>query len=555
MMQKSIILVLAFLLSLSEIYSQSVSYDNAVVSSANELASEVGIKILKSGGNAIDAAVGTAFALAVVYPQAGNIGGGGFIVLRKDKGFETSIDFRETAPSQSFKNMYLDKDRNVIPELSTTGQLASGVPGSVAGLLFALEKYGTKSREEILSYAIELAEKGFHINQELANSFNNHRSDFNQFTGSSKIFGKKHKANDLLIQIDLANTLKEISANGRDGFYKGTVADKVVAEMKNGNGIISYSDLESYKPVERKVIRGTYRGYDIITMGSPSSGGTCLIYLLNILENFDLKSLGRASVPFVNVLAEAMKRVYSDRSEFMGDKDFYNMPVDELISKSYAKERFRDFRLNEIIPSIEIKPGNADRESPQTTHLSVADSKGNMVSLTTTLNDVFGSKVVVDGAGFILNNEMDDFSVKPGVPNIYGLVGNEANAIEPGKRMLSSMTPTIILKNSKPFLVIGSPGGGKIITAVLQSIINVIDFDMPLDDAVNAPRFHHQWLPDLLQIENSYASNVQVRELKEIGYSVKIIPDFARVEAIKYNPDGTLTGHSDRRGSGKAVGF
>lgn len=555
MMQKSIILVLAFLLSLSEIYSQSVSYDNAVVSSANELASEVGIKILKSGGNAIDAAVGTAFALAVVYPQAGNIGGGGFIVLRTDKGFETSIDFRETAPSQSFKNMYLDKDGNVIQELSTTGQLASGIPGSVAGLLFALDKYGTKSREEVLSYAIELAEKGFHINQELANSFNNHRSDFNQFTGSSKIFGKKHKANDLLIQIDLANTLKEISANGRDGFYKGTVADKVVAEMKNGNGIISYSDLESYKPVERKVIRGTYRGYDIITMGSPSSGGTCLIYLLNILENFDLKSLGRASVPFVNVLAEAMKRVYSDRSEFMGDKDFYNMPVDELISKSYAKERFRDFRLNEIIPSIEIKPGNADRESPQTTHLSVADSKGNMVSLTTTLNDVFGSKVVVDGAGFILNNEMDDFSVKPGVPNIYGLVGNEANAIEPGKRMLSSMTPTIILKNSKPFLVIGSPGGGKIITAVLQSIINVIDFDMPLDDAVNAPRFHHQWLPDLLQIENSYASNVQVRELKEIGYSVKIIPDFARVEAIKYNPDGTLTGHSDRRGSGKAVGF
>ena len=250
-----------------------------------------------------------------------------------------------------------------------------------------------------------------------------------------------------------------------------------------------------------------------------------------------------------------MKRVYSDRSEFMGDKDFYNMPVDKLISKSYAKERFSNFTLGETIPSDGIKPGNADKESPQTTHLSVADSKGNMVSLTTTLNDVFGSKVVVDGAGFLLNNEMDDFSVKPGVPNIYGLVGNEANAIAPGKRMLSSMTPAIILKDNKPFLVIGSPGGGKIITAVLQSVINIIDFEMSAEDAVDAPRFHHQWLPDLLQLENSYASNMQIRELKEIGYSIKIISDFARVEAIKYNPDGTLSGHSDRRGSGKALGF
>jgi len=551
---KNAILIL-FLLSNAIAYSQNIPYENAVVSSANELASEVGIKILKSGGNAIDAAVGTAFALAVVYPQAGNLGGGGFIVLHTEKGFETSIDFRETAPLLSSKNMYLDNNGNVISELSTTGQLASGIPGSVAGLLFALEKYGTKSREEILSYAIDLAEKGFHINKELAHSFNYHRSDFNQFVSSSKVFGKKFSEGILFVQTDLANTLKEISAKGRDGFYKGTVADKIVAEMKNGNGIISLSDLENYKPVERNVIKGTYRGYDIITMGSPSSGGTCLIYLLNILENFDLKSLGKGSFHFVNILAEAMKRVYSDRSEFMGDKDFYNMPVDKLISKSYAWERFENFKLGESISSTEIKPGNADKESPQTTHLSAADAKGNMVSLTTTLNDVFGSKVVVDGAGFLLNNEMDDFSVKPGVPNIYGLVGNEANSIQPGKRMLSSMTPTIILKDNKPFLVIGSPGGGKIITAVLQSIINVIDFDMSVENAVDAPRFHHQWLPDLLQLENSYASNMVIRELKEIGYTVKIISDFARVEAIKFNPDGTLTGHSDRRGSGKALGF
>jgi gamma-glutamyltranspeptidase/glutathione hydrolase len=548
-------LISVLVLSFSSAYSQNIPYENAVVSSANELASEVGIKILKSGGNAIDAAVGTAFALAVVYPQAGNLGGGGFIVLRSEKGFETSIDFRETAPLLASKNMYLDNNGNVIEDLSTTGQLAAGVPGSVAGLLYALEKYGSKSREEILSYSIELAEKGFYINQELANSINFHRSDFNQFTSSFKIFGRKFKNGDLFKQIDLANTLKEISAYGRDGFYKGIVADKIVAEMKNGNGIISLSDLENYKPVERKVIKGTYRGYDIITMGSPSSGGTCLIYLLNILESFDLKSLGKGSIPFVNILAEAMKRVYSDRSEFMGDKDFYNMPVDKLISKSYAKERFENFRLNETIPSSEIKPGNADKESPQTTHLSVADSKGNMVSLTTTLNDVFGSKVVVDGAGFLLNNEMDDFSVKPGVPNIYGLVGNEANAIAPGKRMLSSMTPTIVLKEGKPFLVIGSPGGGKIITAVLQSIINIIDFDMSVENAVDATRFHHQWLPDVLQLENGYASKIEIRELNEMGYEVKIISDFARVEAIMYNPDGSLSGHSDRRGSGKALGF
>jgi len=432
--------------------------------------------------------------------------------------------------------MYLDYNGNVIPELSTTGHLASGIPGSVAGLLYALEKYGTKSREEILSYSIELAEKGFHINKELAHSINNHRSDFKSFSGSSKIFGKKFSANDLFIQTDLANTLKEISSKGRDGFYKGVAADMIVSEMSKGNGIISLQDLENYKPVERNVIKGTYRGYDIVTMGSPSSGGTCLIYLLNIL-------------------AEAMKRVYADRSEFMGDKDFYNMPVEQLISKSYAKSRFVNFKLGSLILSNDIKPGSPNKESPQTTHLSVADSKGNMVSLTTTLNDIFGSKVVVDGAGFLLNNEMDDFSVKPGVPNIYGLIGNEANAIQPGKRMLSSMTPTIILKDKKPFLVIGSPGGGKIITAVLQSILNIIDFDMSVEDAVDAPRLHHQWLPDLLQLENSYTNNSEIKKLKDIGYSIKIVSDFARVEAIKYNSDGTLTGHSDRRGSGKALGF
>ncbi len=547
--------IIIFLLTFSSLYSQNIYYKNAVVSSANEIASEVGISILKQGGNAIDAAVGVAFALAVVYPQAGNIGGGGFLVLRSSEGYETSIDFRETAPRLSSKNMYLDNEGNVIAELSTLGHLASGVPGSVAGLLYALEKYGTMPREKVLSYAINLAEKGFKINYDLANSINNNRNDFDKFEGSSKIFGKKFRQNELFIQNDLANTLKEISIKGRDGFYKGPVADMIVAEMLRGKGIITHEDLANYKPVERKVIKGKYKDYEIITMGPPSSGGICVIYMLNIVENYNLKSIGRASIDYINLLAETMKRVYADRSEFMGDLDFYKVPVDVLISKSYAKTRFEDIKFGEVTSSEKIKPGNISKESTQTTHLSVADSKGNMVSLTTTLNDTYGNKVVVDGAGFLLNNEMDDFSVKPGVPNIFGLVGNEANAIEPGKRMLSSMTPTLILKDSKPFMVVGSPGGGKIITSVLQTILNVIEFGMDIQDAVDAPRFHHQWLPDLLQVEKTLLSRNKMKKLSELGYDLKTVSDFGRVEAIIFNQDGTLSGHSDKRGSGKALGY
>ncbi len=548
-------IIIIFLLTVSSLYSQNDYYKNAVVSSANEIASEVGISILRQGGNAVDAAVGVAFALAVVYPQAGNIGGGGFLVLRSADGYETSIDFRETAPRLSSKNMYLDNVGNVIADLSTLGHLASGVPGSVAGLLYALEKYGTMPREKILSYAIELAEKGFIINKELANSINSRREDFEKFEGTSKIFGKKFHQNELFIQTDLANTLKEISLKGRDGFYKGMVADLIVAEMQKGKGIITHEDLANYKPVERKVIKGKYKEYEIITMGPPSSGGICLIYLLNILENFNLKSHGKTSIEYINLLSEAMKLVYADRSEYMGDMDFYEVPVDVLISKSYAKTRISDFKFGEVIPSDKIKPGYINSESPQTTHLSVADSKGNMVSLTTTLNDTYGSKVVVEGAGFLLNNEMDDFSVKPGVPNIFGLVGNEANAIEPGKRMLSSMTPVLLLKDSKPFMVVGSPGGGKIITSVLQTILNVIDFNLNIRDAVDSPRFHHQWLPDLLQVEKALLSRNKIKKLSELGYGIKIVSDFGRVEAIVFNQDGTLSGHSDIRGNGMAVGY
>ncbi len=548
-------LLILFVLVSSPVFAQQVRYNNAVVSSANELASKVGIDIIKKGGNAVDAAVGTAFALAVVYPQAGNIGGGGFLVFRSSKGVETSIDFRETAPELAFRDMYLDKEGNVINNLSTIGHLASGVPGSVAGLLYALEKYGTLPRQDVLSYAIDLAENGFTINNELARSINNHSSDFARFEGSSKIFGRNFSAGELFKQPELAETLKEISGKGRDGFYKGDVARKIIDEMKRGGGLISYDDLLNYKPVERKVLKGKYRDYDIITMGPPSSGGICLLYILNILENYNLGSYVRNSVEYINLLAEAMKLAYADRSEYMGDADFYKVPVDKLISKSYAHERFSGFEQGKVIPSGNIKPGIINRESPQTTHLSVADSKGNMVSLTTTLNDSFGNCVVVKGAGFLLNNEMDDFSVKPGVPNIFGLVGNEANSITPGKRMLSSMTPCIILKNSKPFMVIGSPGGGKIITSVLQSFLNVVDFGLNIEDAVDSPRFHHQWLPDLLQYEKSLLSRNKIKKLSGMGYETKSVSEFGRVEVIIYNQDGTLSGHSDSRGSGKAVGY
>lgn len=518
------------------------------VVSANQLASEVGASILKSGGNAVDAIVGTAFALAVVYPQAGNIGGGGFMVARLEDGREVSVDFRETAPGLSRKDMYLDTNGSVIENLSTDGHLASGVPGSVDGLLYILDKYGTMKRQDVLEYAVSLAENGFRINGELAYALNEYSSDFMKYSVEPGVFSGRYSEGDLLVQKELANTLRIVSEKGRDGFYKGETADRIVAEMKRGYGIITYEDLANYKCRERNVIKGTYRGFDIITMGPPSSGGICLIYLLNILERYNLNELVFGSAAYINLLAEAMKVVYADRSEHMGDMDFYKVPLKTLISKEYAQERMMGFVTGSVRQSV--KPGSINYESTQTTHISAADSRGNLVSLTTTLNDVFGSKVVVGGAGFIMNNEMDDFSVKPGVPNIFGLVGNEANAIAPGKRMLSSMTPAVIMKDGKPFLVIGSPGGGKIITSVLQSILNIIDFGMTIGEAIDSPRIHHQWLPDAIQFEKNSLDKKIINQLKNMGYEMKSVGSFGRVEGILFDEDGNMTGHSDRRGSG-----
>jgi gamma-glutamyltranspeptidase / glutathione hydrolase len=547
------LLIIFLLLSFTAVYPQN--YRNGCVSSADELASEVGIKIMKDGGNAVDAAVGVGFALAVVYPQAGNIGGGGFMVIHFTGGKNTSIDYREKAPYLAGRDMYLDANGNVLEDLSTTGHLAVGVPGSVAGMLLALEKYGTMTRVDVMKYAIDLAENGFRLHPELASSLNSNRGEFSKFTGSSNIFGKKFKAGELFVQKDLAGTLKSIRDYGRDGFYKGRVADLFISEMKRGNGIITYSDLENYNVIERDVLKGTYKGYDLISMGPPASGGICLLYLLNIIENYDLQSSGFGTAGVIHLMAEAMRRVFADRSEFMGDADFVTVPADILTSKIYSKRRFKDFDEYHASKSDNIKHGDAYYRHMETTHYSVADRWGNCVAVTTTLNDNFGSKLVVEGAGFLLNDEMDDFSSKPGAPNMYGLLGSEANSIAPDKRMLSSMTPTIIFKDSKPFMVLGSPGGGRIITAVFQTVVNVIDFNMSLKDAIDAPRFHHQWYPDEIQVESGLLDKNTREQLIRLGHIIKDIHNFGKIDAIQFLEDGSMTGYSDSRGYGKALGY
>lgn len=544
-------------------FRSDVSGTSGMVVSASKYASQVGIDILKSGGNAVDAAVAIGFALAVTYPQAGNLGGGGFMVI-KIKDTVTAIDYREKAPAGSTRNMFLNDKGEFLPDKSQVGHLSAGVPGSVAGMLYALEKYGTKKREEIIAPSIKLAEDGFEMEQELASSLNGEYELFKQFPSTKKVFtknGLNYTGGELFIQKDLANTLKLISIHGRDGFYSGVTAELIVKEMQRGGGIITSEDLKNYNPVERTPIHINYKGYDVYSMSPPSSGGIALAQLLNMAEyeqipdRNDVYNGIKDHSNYLHNIIESMKRVYADRSEHLGDPDFWKVPVNELISKDYAKKR-RNEISNNSTPSGEIKPGVFINESDQTTHYSVIDKDGNMVSVTTTLNNTYGSGVVVDGAGFLLNDEMDDFASKPGEPNMFGLVGNEANAIEPGKRMLSSMTPTIILKDGSPFMVVGSPGGGRIITSVFTTIINVIDFKMPLDSAIDKPRFHHQWLPEYLQYEAGAIDEEVLAKLQEKGHQVKQISDYGRVEAILVDwKNHTYYGHSDRRGYGAAIGY
>ncbi len=544
-------------------FKSDVSGRNGMVSSASKLASQVGIDILQKGGNAVDAAVAMGFTLAVTYPQAGNIGGGGFMVIKtKDK--ITTIDYREKAPAGSTRNMFLNDKGEFLPDKSQVGHLSAGVPGSVAGLLYALEKYGSMSREDVLAPSIKLADYGFEIEDRLAESLNSNFDLFKKFPSSRKVFtkgGLNYSVSEKFIQKDLASTLKLISIHGRDGFYSGITADLIAREMQQAGGIISKEDLMNYQPVERNPVHTNYKGYDVYSMAPPSSGGIALIQLLNMVENEPIPD--RSSVyygikdcsNYLNVVIESMKRVYADRSEHLGDPDFWKVPTNELISKNYSKDRRKEIGDNST-PSNEIKPGVFTKESDQTTHYSIIDKDGNMVSVTTTLNNTYGSGVVVDGAGFLLNDEMDDFASKPGEPNMYGLIGSEANAIEPGKRMLSSMTPTIILKDGNPFMVVGSPGGGRIITSVFETIVNVIDFHMALDSAIDKPRFHHQWQPEYLQYESGAIDNEVMAKLIEKGHQTKQVPDYGRIEAILIDWNNKVYyGHSDRRGYGAAIGY
>ncbi len=529
-----------------------------MVVSADSLATEVGLNILRAGGNAIDAAVGVGFALSVTYPVAGNLGGGGFMVIRKANGEEFTLDYREKAPNLAKRDMYLNSEGEFIDSLAQEGILASGVPGSVSGMLFALENHGTMSRKNVILPAFKIAEEGFLLSEATANSFNRYRNSFLKFPSTTKYFTKDSSLfgkGDLFVQKDLAATLQRIIENGSDGFYKGTTAYLIVEQTKKMDGIISHKDLANYNTVVRDVVRGKYRDYQIISMPPPSSGGIALVELLNILENIDIKSLGHNSVKYVHYLTEAMRRVYADRSKYLGDPDFFPVPVDSLLSKKYAHRLFSQI-TNSASNSVDVTPGlEKGIESLETTHYSIIDKWGNAVSVTTTINSGYGSKVVVDGAGFFLNNEMDDFSAKPGVPNQFGLLGSEANSIEPGKRMLSSMTPTIVLKDDKPVLIVGSPGGSTIITAVLQVVLNVLDFDMEVKDAVNAPRIHHQWYPDQVSLEEGVLDPLGTLELMNIGHKVKDIPYLGLIEAIKIDPEtGKVSGATDRRGFGLAKG-
>lgn len=524
-----------------------------LVVSSHELASQIGKEVLDKGGNAIDAAVAVGYALAVVHPAAGNIGGGGFAVIHLANGENITLDFREMAPLKASKNMYLDEKGEVIKDASTIGYLAAGVPGTVKGMSAMLDRYGTMKLSDLIQPAIKLAEKGFLINDRQEQTMLGSKDIFKKFPSSSKYFLKKdgntYKSGDLFVQKDLAQTLKLIAKEGPDAFYKGKIADLIAADMAKQGGIITKEDLAAYEAIWRKPIEGTYRGYNIISMPPPSSGGTHIVQILNVMENANIENLGFASSKTLHIMAEAMRQAYADRSEYMGDPDFVKIPLNKLISKEYAKAIYAKIPANKALPSSKIKAGLGQiHEGDNTTHYSVLDGKGNAVSITYTINNYYGSGAAVDGAGFLLNDEMDDFSIKSGVPNLYGLIGGEANAIEPKKRPLSSMSPTIVLKNGKVFMVVGSPGGSRIITTTLQVISNVIDHKMDISTAVYSPRFHMQWLPDELRTEPfGIVKDVQ-NNLEKMGYKITKEPYMGDVNAILVDPEtGKITGSTDPR--------
>ena len=529
---------------------------NGAVVSAHPLASQAGLKMLKQGGNAIDAAIATQLALAVVYPGAGNLGGGGFMLAFLANGKTIALDYRETAPAKAYKDMYLDKAGNPITALSLEGPLASGIPGTVAGL-FASMKYAKLPFKNIIAPAIELAEKGFAITASQAQSFNSNKAEFQKMNNHPVAFVKNTpwKEGDLLIQPELAQTLKRIRSKGAKGFYQGTTAKLIAAEMKRGNGIISMQDLKNYKAKERLAIRYNYKDYEILGMPMPSSGGIIVQQLMKIIEHRNIAAMGFHSAASVQLMVEAERRAFADRGTYMGDADFAKVPVKTLVSESYLQQRMNDFIPGVAGNSVQTKEGNI-AESEETTHISIVDNEGNAVAVTTTLNGGYGSYTVVNGAGFLMNNEMDDFSVKPGAPNMYGAVGKAASAIAPGKRMLSSMTPTIVLKNNQAYIVVGTPGGTTIPTSVFQSLVNLLEFNLNEADAVNNPKFHHQWLPDEIDVEKGFPENVAAA-LRAMGYKITNRSAIGRTELIRItnNAGRKITAIADKRGDDAAEGY